>query len=69
MSISIGYAVSNGKKVSATDLFKEADNKMYQEKLYSNHSTRSEVIRTLMKSLEMRDFIAEGHVDRLQVLI
>lgn len=69
LSISIGYAISNGKKVNPIDLLKEADNKMYQEKLYSSQSTRSAVIRTLMKSLEIRDFIAEGHVDRLQVLI
>jgi len=69
LSISIGYAINSGEKVSVTDLFKEADNKMYKEKVYNSQSTRSAVIRAMMESLEIIDFAAEGHVDRLQSLI
>ncbi|HAG10516.1 MAG TPA: hypothetical protein DCK76_03830 [Desulfotomaculum sp.] len=69
LSVSIGYAISIGEKVSVTDLFKEADNKMYKEKVYNSQSTRSTLIRALMESLEVIDFAAEGHVDRLQALI
>jgi diguanylate cyclase (GGDEF)-like protein/PAS domain S-box-containing protein len=69
LSISIGFAISNGEKVSVTDIFKEADNKMYKEKVYNSQATRSSLIRALMESLEVIDFAAEGHVDRLQALI
>ena len=69
LSISIGFAISNEEKVSVTDIFKEADNKMYKEKVYNSQATRSSLIRALMESLEVIDFAAEGHVDRLQALI
>ncbi|MBC7074487.1 MAG: PAS domain S-box protein [Syntrophomonadaceae bacterium] len=69
LSISIGCAVRNNLSTSMHDLFKEADNNMQREKLYSMQSSRSAILKALMKTLEARDFITEGHVDRLQKLI
>lgn len=69
MSISIGYAV---KGVSGNDIletFKEADNNMYREKLNHIKSTRSSMIQGLVKLLEVRDFITEGHGDRMKELV
>lgn len=69
LSISIGFAVSNGKKTNMKELFKEADNNMYREKLHSSQSARSAIVNTLMKALEARDYITEGHAIRLQDLV
>lgn len=69
LSISIGFAVSNEALLNPGDLFKEADNNMYREKLYRSQSVRSAIIQTLMKTLEARDFLTEGHAERLQNLV
>ena len=42
---------------------------MYREKLHRSKSTRSAIVQALMKALEVRDFITEGHADRLQELV
>lgn len=65
----MGYAVKNGVPISMRDLFKEADNDMYRKKLYRNQSVRSAIVRTLMRTLRARDFITEGHADRLEKLL
>lgn len=41
------------------ELFKEADNNMYREKLHSSQSARCAIVNTLMKALEAMDFITE----------
>ncbi|MHB8984402.1 MAG: diguanylate cyclase domain-containing protein [Eubacteriales bacterium] len=69
LSISIGFAVRNDVNIVMSDIFKEADNNMYREKLNSSQTARSAIIQTLMKKLEARDFVAEGHADRLQELV
>lgn len=69
LSISIGCAVRNDLNTSMLELFQEADNNMYREKLHSGQSARSSIVQTLMKALEARDFITEGHADRMQNLV
>jgi len=62
---------NNGNVVGAklSDVFKEADNKMYREKLHRSQSACSAIVQILMKALEARDYITEGHADRLQNLV
>ena len=68
LSMSIGHAY--GSEVAPLHrLFEAADNSMYREKLHRQQSTRSAVVHTLMLALEARDFITEGHADRLQSLV
>jgi len=38
---------------------------MYREKLYHGSSMRNQVVQSLMTALSERDFIAEGHTDRV----
>ncbi|MFZ5643375.1 MAG: PAS domain S-box protein [Bacillota bacterium] len=68
LSISVGFAVRNNSSRSIDDLFREADNSMYRKKLHSSRSARSAIVQTLMKAIEARDYITEGHADRLQGL-
>ncbi len=69
LSISVGFAVSNRNERNMRDLFIEADDNMYREKLYHVRSPRSALVNTLMKALEARDFITEGHAERMQSMI
>lgn len=69
LSISMGYSIRNGRYKTVEEVFKEADNKMYNDKLHHTQSKHSNIVQTLMVALEARDFITEGHADRLQELI
>lgn len=69
ISLSIGYAFSESPNTSMRDLFKRADNNMYREKLHQRQSTRSAIVQTVMRMLEARDFITEGHAERLQEIV
>jgi len=69
ISLSMGFAVSQDQPLDMNALFAEADNSMYREKLHRQKSARSAIVQALMKALEARDFITEGHGDRLQDLV
>ncbi len=69
ISLSIGHALALNPSVTMRELFQRADNNMYREKLHRRQSTRSAIVQTVMKLLEARDYITEGHADRLQSII
>lgn len=69
LSISIGSAIRENPRISMIQLYQEADNNMYKEKMHSGQSARSSIVQTLMKALEARDFMTEGHGDRVQDLV
>ncbi|MCK4259462.1 MAG: diguanylate cyclase [Halanaerobiales bacterium] len=69
LSLSLGYAIGYDQSVSISGLFKEADDNMYRDKLYHIKSKQSAIVQTLMKALEVRDYITEGHADRLEALL
>lgn len=69
LSISLGFALATACPANLQDVFKTADNNMYREKLHRSQSNRSAIVQTAMKLLEARDFITEGHGDRLQQLV
>jgi diguanylate cyclase (GGDEF)-like protein/PAS domain S-box-containing protein len=69
LSISVGYAVSNGVYRNLKDLFKEADNSMYRKKLYHTQSARSTIVKTLINTLKARDLTTDKHVIRLEKLL
>lgn len=69
ISLSIGMAVKFDSTHSMVDTFKEADNNMYREKLHHSQSNRSAIVHTLAKALEARDFVTDGHADRLQDIV
>jgi diguanylate cyclase (GGDEF)-like protein len=69
LSISIGFSVKAYPKQSVADVFKVADDNMYREKLHSSQSIRSSIVKTLSKALEVRDFVDDGHIDRLEILV
>ena len=64
LSLSIGWA-SGEEAANAENIFKTADNNMYRQKMHRKQSVRGSIVQTMMKALEARDHITEGHADRL----
>jgi diguanylate cyclase (GGDEF)-like protein len=69
VSISIGYSITGDKDKTIDDIFKEADEFMYHEKLHHHQSAKSKNVEILSKMLEARDFITEGHGERMKELV
>ena len=69
ISLSAGAAFRSDASISVRELFREADDKMYRSKLHRSQSTRSTIVQTAMAMLEARDFMTEGHADRLQEML
>ncbi|MDT8902487.1 HD domain-containing phosphohydrolase [Anaeroselena agilis] len=69
LSVSMGYAVRGPSHAGMDDVYREADSSMYREKLHRSNSARSALVKTLTEALHARDFITEGHADRLQELV
>jgi diguanylate cyclase (GGDEF)-like protein len=68
ISLSYGYSYHASGYVNTDFIYQEADNNMYQNKLLKDSSNRSNLVKTLMKTLEAKDFITEGHASRMQEL-
>lgn len=64
ISISCGLATSKpGMRLE--EVFKRADDYMYRNKLSKGNSAKSQIIDSLMATLAERDYITEGHANRL----
>ncbi len=68
ISIALGYATKDTKEQSVEEILKEAENRMYRNKLTENASTRHAVIDSLNKTLKEKSFETEEHTIRLQKL-
>lgn len=66
ISVSSGYSYIGNGRINTKWMFQEADNNMFQNKLLKESSNRSSLVKTLMKALEARDFITEGHAERME---
>ncbi|MEN6388913.1 MAG: HD-GYP domain-containing protein, partial [Syntrophomonas sp.] len=64
-----GFALRSGPANTFNEIYKLADNNMCREKLTKNRSARSAIVQTLIKALEARDFITDGHASRMQILV
>ncbi len=68
-SIAMGWAATNQGILTKEQIemtVKRADDNMYRQKLASKNSTRHVLIQGMMEMLKVRDFITEGHSQRLQ---
>ncbi len=68
LSLSIGFAVSNQSPINLQSLFREADDRMYREKIHQEGSARSAIVQALTGAMGARDFDTQGHCERLQEL-
>ncbi len=68
LSVSSGYSYVEKGFINTNRMYHDADNKMYQNKLLKESSNKSGLVKSLMKALEAKDYITEGHADRLEEL-
>ncbi|EHQ90809.1 bifunctional diguanylate cyclase/phosphohydrolase [Desulfosporosinus youngiae] len=66
ISLSMGWGFSPENRNSLTELYKEAEDNMYREKLLHSRSMCGSFVAALMKALESHDYISEQHSDRVQ---
>ncbi|MBS4031259.1 MAG: PAS domain S-box protein [Clostridiales bacterium] len=65
LSLSMGLATGS---LPVRDIVIEADNNLNKDKLHRSSSAKSHFIATLMAMLAERDFITEGHAERLETM-
>lgn len=67
LSISIGYAIGDvSESCCINDLFREADDNMYREKLAHSQDARQSIIQAILREARNKDFLSDGHGDRIQ---
>jgi diguanylate cyclase (GGDEF)-like protein/PAS domain S-box-containing protein len=65
LSVSFGLATARTPEESLRETYRQADDRMYQEKLYSETTARGQAVNALVAALAQRDHFAEGHARRL----
>ena len=66
LNVSLGVATTRDSTVGLSDTLVEADARMYHDKL--SHTQKGGMIHTVLMVLAERDYIAEGHADRMDEL-
>ncbi|MCL6634457.1 MAG: diguanylate cyclase [Peptococcaceae bacterium] len=69
LSLAIGWAAARKAERPLAETLREAHQNMRREKLFSQRSHSSSVVQALAKMLEARDFITEGHAERIVELV
>jgi diguanylate cyclase (GGDEF)-like protein/PAS domain S-box-containing protein len=68
LSVSFGCAICDSPTENISRLYKEADDNMYREKLGRSQKTRNRIVQAMMKILENKDYIIDGHSQRIEEL-
>jgi diguanylate cyclase (GGDEF)-like protein/PAS domain S-box-containing protein len=68
LSLSVGSAISPQIRFTTKELLQIADNNMYKDKIQTGRK-HSHIVQSLLKVLEARDFLTNGHCDRLRSLV
>lgn len=66
LGLSVGLATACNNRVSLHSVFKQADDYMYRDKLYRSNRVRNKTVEALLAALAERDYITQGHADRLE---
>jgi len=67
-SIALGAAIKTGKDQDIKEVYKLAEDRMYNNKLVESKSIRSSILLSLKKTLEERTHETEAHAQRLKEL-
>lgn len=68
LGLSIGLATANHPDTLFKDLFRQADDQMYRDKLHRSASIKNRVVKSLLTALAERDNLTGGHAERLEEL-
>ncbi len=68
LSVSIGYSMKANQYMPARELFTEAEDWMYREKLNQVPSNRSSIIETIITTINQKDVYSEIHSKKVSLL-
>lgn len=68
LNLSIGISTSADPSHPIVEIFKEADNNMYRNKISRTSTSRRTIVKALLSILSERDYITSGHAERLRIL-
>ncbi len=66
ISMALGIAVKEASEEEMSEVFKEAEDNMYKNKLTESRSTRSAVLNALLKTLEEKSYETSAHTRTMQ---
>lgn len=69
LGISIGFSIRGGPGQSMAELYREADNSMYKEKLFGSQRFRSVIVRNLLSTIEDIGITTRHSARRLKQLV
>ena len=64
-TVSFGISYSDGNPINLDELYQIADHNLYKNKMLKETSSKSALVRTLMNALEAKDYLTEGHAERM----
>ncbi len=67
LSLSVGYASKLNNEKTMTEIFTEAEDWMYREKLHDVPSNRGEIIDTIIATINEKDIYSEKHSQRVSL--
>jgi len=68
LSLALGFATREKSVAAVSDILKEAEDSMYQQKLTESKSTRSAIVSALLNTLKTSSFETEEHSCRMQMM-
>ncbi|MHB8108867.1 MAG: diguanylate cyclase domain-containing protein [Syntrophorhabdaceae bacterium] len=69
LGISTGFSVRTNPEQSMAELYREADNNMYKEKLFGSQRFRSIIVRNLLNTIEDKGIVTRNSAKRLRQLV
>jgi len=69
LGISVGFSCPANISCSIDELIRQADDNMYKEKLIHHQNKSNHASRMFKQTFEAKDYMADGHLDRLQQMI
>ncbi len=68
ISLSLGLAIKEQKGEKLASLFKIAEDRMYDQKAQESGEVKSDILKSLLKTLSKNSSETEGHARRMQIL-
>ncbi len=69
LGISTGFAIRTGPGQSMAELYREADNAMYKEKLFGSQHARNVIVKNLLNTIESKGVTTKQSLKRLRQLV
>ena len=66
LSIATGFAIRESSNQTMAELYREADNNMYKEKLYSSQNARNIIVKNLLNAVEVKEALSRESFENFQ---